>query len=612
MNHRAFRITALLLAAALTVSLALGQAFPARADASRAPDPRVTAAAVTPSEPGIGSPFGVDFTLTQSIMNFDISDVDHIKIDVTAASGSVSVGHKGYYAENLTESSGDGAAVLSYELHIPQKYLKRTGAGYGVLNLEVVYYKSTDDKTVAEDGNGRDLRFTVEYLVFGKQAASSEAESGGRLTVDSYSLDHTPVREGETFRLTFTVKNTGSAACASATAVLDLSGAAGVSISGETDTKSLGSLDAGATATVTYPLVCFAKMTTGSYPAGIVLSADDVAAATSKIYLPVTGTKTGADDTGKVGDSKPQLIIASYDFGGKAVVGGQEFRLVMNVRNTGSVPIDNCKMTVGSEAGDSDSNTTVGSVFTPSQASNTFFIPSLGAGAAVSKEIALLPKADASSDSYGVTVNFSYDAVLDGKRQSLTSQETVTIPLTQPVRFEVGEPGLSNPLFTGETGQIGIEYVNKGKSKVYNVSVEFSGNFDTTEGSLYIGNLDSGASDTFQASLTPRQEGTLSGTATFRYEDASGKATSVSKKFSAEVQPAEAQAANGKEGTASEGNTPGGTSPGGHGWKLWTGIAAVAAALVAGTAVFLKKRKARKLRLLEETDDYDDGPGGGS
>lgn len=593
-----------LLCAAFVLFAAFGEGVPVRAVTEDVPDPRVTSVTITPSEPGVGSPFDVNLTFTQTIDSFDFSDIDYIKIDVSEASSSVSVDHKGYLAENIDDNSG----ILSYNLYIPQKYLKRTGNNYGILKFQITYYDSNDK--IVDDANEHDLKFTVEYLVFSKLDSSSDTENEGRLTVESYKLDHTPVKEGETFQLTLTVKNAGPVACTNIRSVLDLSGAAGVSISGETDTKTLGTLAAGATATVTYPLACLSKMTTGSYPVGISLSADDTETSSSKIYLPITGTKAGEDDTGEVGDSKPQLIIESYDFGGQAVTGGQEFELAMNVRNTGAVAIENCKMTVGSDTGDSDSDSTsVGSVFTPSQSSNTFFLSKLGAGATVQKKIALLPKADAAPNSYGVIVSFSYDAVVDGKRQALTAQETITIPLAQPTRFEIGEPAIG-PVFVGEAGEISIEYVNKGKSKVYNVSVELTGNFDTGEGSLYIGNVDSGASDTFSASLTPQAEGTLSGTVTFSYEDAAGKVATAAKDFSCDVSPME-QPTEGKPGAEGEIPPEGGQPGGGPDWKLWAGIAGGAVAAGIATLTVLKKRKAKKMRLLEESDDYDDEPDGG-
>jgi hypothetical protein len=634
MRHKKCSAAALLLTAALMLSAVFGGTVPARANVKEIQDPRVTSATVNPAAPGVGSPFDVDLTFTQTFdtgnTNSDSSDIYtalsnnniYAVFDVGAETGSVSVSKSDFSAKIETpddddESYPEGTGIVTYHLYLPQRYLKRMGSGYGVLKFKITY--CTDAKgndVVTYDNNDRTKvpTYTVEYLVFSKLDSSSETENQGQLTVSSYKLDHSPVREGETFGLTLTVKNTGSVACDNVLSVLDLSGAEGVSIRGETDTKTLGNLSPGAAATVSYPLACLAKMETGSYPVGISLSADDTDKSASKIYLPITGTKTGKDDTGEVGDSKPQLIIESYDFGGKAVTGGQEFNLSMNVRNTGSIPIDNCKMTVGSDTGDSDSDKapTTGSIFTPSQSSNTFFIKTLGAGATVKKEIALLPKADAAPNSYGVIVNFSYDAVVDGKRQTLTSQETITIPLSQPIRFEIGEPALSNPFFAGEAGQISVDYVNKGKSKVYNVSVELAGNFDTEEGTQYIGNLDSGSSDTFQAALTPQKEGALSGTATFSYEDASGKVTTVVREFSTEVQAAEAPAMGGPDGMNPEGKPGAGPQNGGPGWKLWAGIAAGVVVIIAGTVVFLKKRKAKKLRLLEETDDYDDEPGGGA
>ncbi|MFU0833809.1 MAG: CARDB domain-containing protein [Oscillospiraceae bacterium] len=602
----------LFLAAVWSLLCVFGAQVPAAANTDDIPDPRVTSATVTPSEPGVGSPFDVHLTFTQTMDGFDFNpDSDYIEIEVTSASNSIKVGHKKFLAENVDVDENDyDVTTLSYDLYIPQKYLKRIGSNYGILKLEITYYDSSDDILESDD---HDLKFTVEYLVFSKLDSASDNDTDGRLTVTSFQVDHTPVEEGENFDLTLTVKNIGGVSCTNIISVLDLSAAGGVSINGESDTKPIGVLDAGKTTTVTYPLSCLDKMETNSYPIGITLSADNVSPATSKIYLPIQGTKTGEDDTGEVGDSKPQLIISSYDFGGQAVTGGKEFNLVMNVLNTGSIPIENCKMTVGSETGDSDSNTPVGSIFTPSQSSNTFFISKLDAGATVKKEIALLPKADASPNSYGVRVDFSYDAILDGKRQTLSSQEIITIPLVQLIRFEVGEPVLSNPIFMGEDGRISVDFVNKGKSKVYNVTAQLDGNFDTDEGSLYIGNLDSGMSDTFQANLTPLQEGTLSGTVTFSYEDASGKVLEVVKEFSAEVQAAEIPDMMDPEFMNPEGDMPADEQPngGGLGWKLWIGIICGVVVVIFATVIVLKKRKAKKLRLLEEEDDYDDEPGGG-
>lgn len=567
-----------------------------------------------------GTPFDATFDFAQYSSG---SDPDKIVITASSTNGSIALGKKTFTYDDTnteglvlydnynsapdsfgTEFSGyeiETDDYFFYRLTIPEKYLKRIGDGAGTLKFSISYYDNDNDKLGT---------VTANKTVFDPTGASSGSADGARLSVASFSLDRSPVKEGEKFRLTLTVRNDGSAACQNASAVLDCSGAAGIGIDGVTDTKPLGTLEPEAEATFSYPMTCLPKMETGNYALTVKLSADGAPDSAPKIYLPVTGTKTSEEDTGAVGDSKPQIIIESYDYGGTAVTGGKEFTLAMNVKNTGAVSIENIKMTVSSESGASDSaNAVAGGAFTPAKSSNTFFIPSLNAGGAVREQIELLPLADAAPQSYGVSVAFKYEAVLDGKRQSLDAQETIAIPLTQPDRFEVDDAVLQDPMFLGEPGQLTVNYVNKGKSKVFNLSVKLEGDFTTGDGNTYIGNLDSGTGDSFQATLNPSAEGTLQGKATFSYEDANGTTKTVVKEFTGEVVSAQDM---GQELPSKV--LPAEGQPASPPWKIWviSGSALLAAGVVAFLVVFLKKRKAKKLRLLEETDDYDDAPGGGT
>ncbi len=607
------------LTAALAAVLSPGFHIPAKGAAGLA-DPRVVTANVTPDQVGVGSPFDVDLTFQHDEYPNFISEIDHIKIQVSSENSAISVGESSY---TLTEDnnfgvpeslqSDDSSDHFRYRLYIPQKELKRTGGNYGILKFKITYYESTDDDEKAEyedsSGRNRDAVFTVEYLVFAKaEGAPSEPEETGRLSVDSFRLDHSPVREGEKFSLTLAVKNSGEAACAHALCALSLP--EGLSADGAADARDLGTLTAGARTEVTFPLACAGKMTTGSYAVGVSLSADGVPApaAAPKIYVPVAGTKTDSSEIG-VGESKPQIIIESYDFGGQAVTGGQEFTLAMNIRNTGAAAIENCKITVGSSS-DETGSASPGSIFTPAKSSNTFFVSRIAGGSAVKKTIALLPKTDAAPNSYGVTVAFHYEAVVDGKRQFLDAQETITIPLAQPDRFEVGDAELQNPIFIGEDSPLSISYVNKGKSRIYNLAVKLEGNFDTKDAGSYIGNVDSGTGDSFQTTLAPKAEGKLQGTATFTYEDASGKAKTLAKDFSCDVtapEPPSPEEAGEKGGAAQTGGKP---SAGPGGWPLWLKIlipaAVAAAAVTAGVRLHRRKKKKELEALL--ADDGEDQP----
>ena len=613
------------LAAVLTALAVILSAVPASAaDTDKYSDPIVYSEKKTVLK---GTPFDATFDFAQYSSG---SAPDKIVITASSTNSSIALGKKTFtYEKNGTNTDGligdddisgtlsdtldtefssygiDSAKYYYYRLSIPEKYLKRTGDGPGTLKFSISYYEESGG-TYSKLYN----TVTAEKTVFDPTGTSSGTEDGARLSVANFGLDHSPVKEGEKFRLTFTVRNDGNAACRNASAVLDCSGAAGIGIDGVTDTKPLGTLEPGAEATLSYPMTCLPKMETGNYALTVKLSADEAPDAAPKIYLPVTGTKTSEEDTGSVGDSKPQIIIESYDYGGTAVTGGKEFTLAMNVRNTGAVQIENVKMTVSSESGASDSDKAVtGGAFTPAKSSNTFFIPSLKAGGTVREQIDLLPLADAAPQSYGVSVAFKYEAVVDGKRQSLDAQETIAIPLTQPDRFEVNDAVLQDPLFLGEPGQLTVNYVNKGKSKVFNLSVKLEGNFTTGDGNTYIGNLDSGTGDSFQATLNPSAEGTLQGKATFSYEDAGGTTKTVVKEFTGEVVSAQDMGAD-----LPSKDLPVEGKPSSPPWRIWviSGSALLAAGVLAFLIVFLKKRKAKKLRLLEETDDYDDAPGGGA
>jgi len=139
---------------------------------------------------------------------------------------------------------------------------------------------------------------------------------------------------------------------------------------------------------------------------------------------------------------------------------------------------------------------------------------------------------------------------------------------------------------------------------IFNLSVKLDGNFTTGESNTYIGNVDSGVGDTFQATLNPTEEGTLTGTATFSYEDANGEIKNLVKEFSCEVMPAMGPG----EGIDSEPAVPanaGASSP--PLWWILGGIGGLAAIIIV-LVILLKKRKTKKLKQLEQSDDYDDLP----
>lgn len=537
-------------------------------------------------------------TIRKTLIAGDGSSDDTVRVDENSATPSIEAGTSATVGVPLISGTTQQDVQIAVKTPADSKItLTSAGAVYTMsfvsgerkylnLPLHVDASVAAGIYPLTLTVNGSD---TTAYL-----KVTDSAQGKGRIVIDSYQLDRGKIYSGASFRLDLVLKNTGSQTYHNVTAALDGLATEGLTVVGTLDRKIVETLVPGASVTVSFNMQAAPKMETGNYAVGVNLTSDEVPeASATKVFVAVTGT---GDSNG----GKPIIIIESYSFGGTSVTGGKTFPLALRLKNaSGSAAIQNLKITISATA---DEDT--GGVFTPASSSNTFFISKLGAGAAIEKTIELYPKADAKPKSYGIDVKFEYESAADSKHEQISATETISIPLTQPDRFEVTGTEVQGPISMGTDGQLNISYVNKGKSTVYNLSVLLEGNFTAPETNIYIGNVESGASDSYDTTLTPTEEGTLRGTATITYEDPNGDTQKIVKDFSCEVQPALPV-------------DQGGVDPGepvpkpDGGFPIWGIALIVLLVLGAGTAAFVivrRKRAAKRLALQEQEDDYDDIP----
>lgn len=592
---RSTKTAALLMAVVCLIGTIVFTAVPGMADTAT---PRVTYKIVSNSStPTIarGSSFEADFTFYDN----NNPSPDKVKITVTSPNSSISgLPRQALIPTNVSDGIGSSSetdsSYGSYLLNIPESNLKYVGTGPAVLKFKIQYDNTT---------------YYVQKTITECQPSSSSSQAGrSDLLLQSYQLNRTGIKEGEKFQLTLNIKNTGTLPNSHVTAVLDGLSADEITVDGQLDTRTIDTLAAGESATVSYPMICNPKMASKNYIVKLQLSSDEAPTpVASNVFVPVTGTKSATESgSDSPNASKPLIIIENYDYGGQPTMGGKQFNLTMRFRNTSvATQIENLKITVSSVAGTDDKS--AAGAFTPAKSSNTFYTAKVGPGTAFTEQIALIPKADATPNSYGVEIACKYEAVLDGKRESIESQETIAIPLSQPDRFQVNEAEVPPQMFVGEPGQLNIPYANKGKSKIFNLSVQLKGNFTTGESSTYVGNVDSGAGDSFQASLTPKGEGPLTGSAVFTYEDANGSTKSFTRDFSCEVVAAQ------DPGSQPDSEPVAPNEQGGHSfpWYYWAAGAAVLIAALVIVRRLLRKHKMKKLARLEESDSYDDPPSNG-
>ena len=197
--------------------------------------------------------------------------------------------------------------------------------------------------------------------------------------------------------------------------------------------------------------------------------------------------------------------------------------------------------------------------------------------------------------------------------QPIINDNTTIVQSTKDIAFAVNQEqrldiqGMNLPT-DGQSGMplpLSFQYINKGKSTIYNFSVAIEGDFTLDGGDTYIGNLSAGYNDYFDGSLIPNGEGELKGAVVLKYEDSQGQEKEERTEFTANIMPMDMGVF---EPGIDSGMMPGmpGMPEAKAGFPLWGWIVIGVVVLGgAGTGVFLflKKRKANKKAAVNDEED---------
>ncbi len=228
--------------------------------------------------------------------------------------------------------------------------------------------------------------------------------------------------------------------------------------------------------------------------------------------------------SGAGGEKTPQLMVDNYSYGGSFVQAGDKFLLELGLYNaSGSRAINNIKVTISSEDG----------AIIPVNSSNSFYIEKLGKKERTERAMVLSVKPNAEQKTTPLTVDMSYE---DGSGNAFTSKDIISIPVMQDTRLEVDDIIAPPDLFAGMQNGLSVQFYNTGKTTLSNLRVTAEGDFDTPESTSYfVGNLESGKSDSYDFSFIPRKGGEMTGKIIFSYEDAAGDVQILERAFSFDV-----------------------------------------------------------------------------
>jgi len=305
-------------------------------------------------------------------------------------------------------------------------------------------------------------------------------------------------------------------------------------------------------------------------------------------------------DTGFAAASRgtPRVLISKYALSAAKVLAGNMVTLTLHIENTHTRPVQNIKVSLGVtqvEGGNAGAGgTAAGTVFSPINSSNSFFIDRIPARTAVEHSMDLWVDPNATARTYIIPVQIAYE---DEDATGYEVREMVNIPVTQESRLQVLFVETPPTAFLGQPAFVNAEFVNVGKVDLGNFMVLLEGDFPKEQAAYFVGNLQIGASHFYQGIIHPDREGVLEGKLIFSYLDNNNREVRVVEPFSITVQAGGAMGM----GEIIEGvKPPGLLEPPGEGGSVggllsrWPYFAGVLLIVVVVAAVIMRRRRARK------------------
>lgn len=366
-------------------------------------------------------------------------------------------------------------------------------------------------------------------------------------------------------------------------------------------------LETGQSATIPFSVYLGSEVSTGNYPITFDVSYKDAFgkrfAYTETIY---TQVKRSPDAGGDGKGGQPRIIVSNYSTDTETINAGQSFTLDFTLQNTSSeTAVSNIKVVLGSvtsgSTGGSGSSSS-GEVFFPAAGSNSFFIERISPKGSATQQIELMSRQDIEPGVYAVLLKIDYE---NDSGTAFASEEQIAFAVNQEQRLDIQGMNLPTDGQSGMPLPLSFQYINKGKSTIYNFSVAIEGDFTLDGGDTYIGNLSAGYNDYFDGSLIPNGEGELKGAVVLKYEDSQGQEKEERTEFTANIMPMDMGVF---EPGIDSGMMPGmpGMPEAKAGFPLWGWIVigvVVLGGAGAGVFLFLKKRKANKKAAVNDEED---------
>lgn len=245
---------------------------------------------------------------------------------------------------------------------------------------------------------------------------------------------------------------------------------------------------------------------------------------------PAAGGEDGASE--ETPESAPVILVEKSVVSTGTTKAGEDFDVTVTLKNTSKTKsVQNMVASITVPSAD----------FELKNNSNTIFIDKLGAEKTTDLSLTFHVGKSTVDGNYPIEVALSYD---DSKANTLSSAGTFVVTVEQPLNVKLTMPAIAADLTAGDTVPLSFQVMNLGRSTVYNVRCDVTGDGLVQTKTAFVGNMESGNdgegdSNIFVSPMEgENQYGKTTGTVTLTYEDAFGNEhsqeftfdTSISKK----------------------------------------------------------------------------------
>lgn len=238
--------------------------------------------------------------------------------------------------------------------------------------------------------------------------------------------------------------------------------------------------------------------------------------------------------------NQPKIMISYYQLNPQIAQAGKSFDLSFGLYNTNSKnTIYNLKATIEQNLGAQPQNTgennamvSDGSVFSPVNQSNSFYVAALYPWNTANKHITMNVLPNAVAGNYVINLSIEYEDA-DGNQYKTT--EAIGIPVVQRAGVTMGELK-TDELMVGNPTEMSVNIYNTGKDNLNTFMCDVIGKgIKIDNDRKFIGNFNTGTQETFSFTATPTRAGEIEGQIMLTYEDSTGKVHNQVKDFKKEV-----------------------------------------------------------------------------